>query len=64
VTHGGADPVVSVTEARSLVASMKKAELQVTYNELPRVAHDAWNYAYDGDQLLDWLLQYARPSAQ
>lgn len=61
VTHGDADPTVPVSESRTLVSWMRKAGLEVTYDELPGVAHDAWDYVYDGDRLLDQLLQHGRP---
>jgi predicted peptidase len=61
VTHGDADPTVPVGESRTLVAWMKQAGLEVTYDELLGVGHDAWNYAYQGDQLLDRLLRHSRP---
>ena len=55
VFHGGADPVVPVTESRELVAALKAAGAEVRYTEYEGVGHDSWTKAYDDAELLTWL---------
>jgi predicted peptidase len=56
VFHGGADPVVPVTESRQMVAALKAAGGNVRYTEYPGVKHESWENAYAEPELLPWLL--------
>jgi predicted peptidase len=66
VFHGGADPVVPVSESRQMVAlllSLKagsKDSSDLKYTEYPGVAHNSWDYAYKEPGLLTWLLAHRR----
>lgn len=55
--HGDCDTIVPVTESVAMLNSVNKrggnAKLQICYG----VGHNAWDYAYAGDELLNWLLE-------
>jgi pimeloyl-ACP methyl ester carboxylesterase len=59
--HGDADPVVPVGESRSLVEGLRALGNEARYTEYPGVGHEAWDHAYAGGALLDWLLSFALP---
>ena len=59
--HGDADKIVPVTESRGMFSALEAAGANVQYTELPGVAHDAWNPAYDRADLLVWLLKQRKP---
>jgi len=61
VFHGGADPVVPVTESRQMVEALKAAGGNVRYTEYPGVEHNSWDKAYDEAELLPWLLSQKLP---
>ena len=46
VFHGGADPVVPVTESRKIVEALKALGSNVKYTEYEGVLHDSWVKAY------------------
>jgi predicted peptidase len=54
--HGGADPVVPVTESRKLTEAVKAAGGNVRYTEYPGVGHDSWDRAYAEKDLIPWML--------
>ncbi|HTS71156.1 MAG TPA: prolyl oligopeptidase family serine peptidase [Terriglobia bacterium] len=56
VFHGGADPVVPVTESRQMVEALKKSDGNVRYTEYPGVEHNSWEKAYDQADLFTWLM--------
>jgi predicted peptidase len=56
IFHGGADPVVPVTESQRMNAAMKALGGEVRYTEYPGVGHDSWNNAYDDAELPKWML--------
>ncbi|HEV8484796.1 MAG TPA: prolyl oligopeptidase family serine peptidase [Blastocatellia bacterium] len=56
VFHGGADPVVPVTESRKMVEALKAAGGNVKYNEYEGVRHDSWVKAYAEPDFFEWLL--------
>jgi predicted peptidase len=56
VFHGGADPVVPVSESRKMVEAMKAAGGNVRYNEYEGVGHNSWDRAYAEPDLFPWFL--------
>jgi predicted peptidase len=69
--HNDLDKTVPVTESRSAYAYLKKIGAEVTYSEI-KVSdqdpwdygifggHNAWDYAYESTELVDWFLKYKR----
>ena len=56
VFHGAKDPVVPVQNSRVLVSVLKKAgNTSIHYTEYPDVGHEAWESAYQSDELFRWL---------
>lgn len=60
VFHGGADPVVPVTESRKMVEALKKRNGNVRYNEYEGVGHNSWDRAYAEPELFTWFLSRHR----
>jgi len=55
VFHGGADPVVPVTESRQMVEALKALGSNVKYTEYEGVLHDSWVKAYADAEMPAWL---------
>jgi len=55
VFHGGADPVVPVTESRKIVEALKAVGSNVKYTEYEGVLHDSWVKAYNEATMPAWL---------
>ena len=60
VFHGGADPVVPVTESRKMVEAIKAAGGSVRYNEYEGIGHNSWDKAYNEEKLEEWFIQHAK----
>lgn len=60
LVHGDADPTVSVEESRRMASALKSAGANVTYRELPGVAHNAWDPAFRSEELPRWLFGQAK----
>lgn len=60
--HGDRDTSVPVTGSRDMVARYRELGYPVQYSEYPGVGHNAWDRAYAGDDLYDWLLTHRRVS--
>jgi predicted peptidase len=56
VFHGGADPVVPVTESRKMVEALKAKRGNVRYNEYEGIGHNSWDRAYAEPGLFGWFL--------
>ena len=56
VFHGGADPVVPVTESRKMVEAIKASGGSVRYNEYEGVGHNSWDKAYAEAEIFPWML--------
>jgi len=56
IFHGDADPAVPVEESRRMEAVLREVGADVTYSELPGVAHNSWDPAYSLPELPLWLL--------
>ncbi len=57
VFHGAQDDVVPVSEARSMVAALRRNGGNVRYTEYSGLGHDSWDLAYSQASLVRWLLQ-------
>jgi predicted peptidase len=60
VFHGGADPVVPVTESRKMVEALKALGSNVKYTEFEGVLHDSWVKAYNDAAMPPWLFAQSR----
>lgn len=60
VFHGGADPVVPVSESRKMVEALKASGGNARYNEYEGVSHNSWDKAYAEPELFPWLLLQRR----
>lgn len=58
IFHGGADPVVPVTESRKMVEALKARKGNVRYNEYEGVGHNSWDKAYGEQEFFPWLLSH------
>jgi predicted esterase len=47
VFHGGANPVVLVTESRKMVDALKGLNADVKYTEYEGIGHNSWDKAYN-----------------
>lgn len=61
IYHGDLDTCVPIDESISMMRSIhwhgnKNVELKICYG----VEHNAWDYAYAGDELADWFLSHRR----
>ena len=58
--HGDLDETVPITESINMLTRINKrggnAELKICYG----VAHNAWDYAYAGDELVNWFLSHKK----
>lgn len=58
VFHGGADPVVPVTESRRIAEALKAKSSKVRYNEYEGIGHNSWDKAYAEPELFPWFLSH------
>jgi enterochelin esterase-like enzyme len=49
-----------VKHSRELVATLKDAGANVTYNEYPGVDHNSWNNTFAQPTLLSWLFSFKK----
>lgn len=63
IFHGDADKNVSVEESRNMSKALKAIDADVQYTEFPGVDHNAWDPAYDRADLIEWMLQQRRKTA-
>jgi predicted peptidase len=64
VFHGGADPVVPVSESRKMVEAIKSAGGVVRYNEYEGVGHNSWDKAYAESEIFPWMLAQRRKAVR
>jgi predicted peptidase len=64
VFHGGADPVVPVTESRKMVEAIKAAGGSVRYDEYEGVGHNSWDKAYAEAEIFPWMLKLKLKAAK
>lgn len=53
--HGSADGLIYPFTTQSMVSEIKKAGGNVLYTEYEGVEHNAWTYAYEEDNFLDFM---------
>ena len=58
--HGDADDVVPPEESRRMFVALKRLGADVTYTELAKVNHNAWDPAYGRADLIAWMLKQRR----
>jgi predicted peptidase len=58
--HGADDGVVPAQSSRDMIEAVRQAGGSPRYTEYPGVGHNAWERAYDTDELYEWLLRYKR----
>ena len=62
--HGDCDDIVPIQNSVEMITSVNKrggnAQIRILYG----VKHDAWNVAYSGAELYEWLLSHVRSSGK
>jgi predicted peptidase len=56
IFHGGADPVVPVSESRKMADAIKAAGGNPRYSEYEGVGHNSWDKAYAEPEIFSWML--------
>jgi predicted peptidase len=56
IFHGGADPLVPVTESRKMVQAFKALGRATRYTEYEGVGHNSWDKAYAEPEIFTWML--------
>ncbi len=56
--HGEDDTVVPVITSRMMNLVLKSNDADVQYTEFPGVEHDAWDPAYEMEELADWFKEH------
>ena len=64
IFHGGADPVVPVTESRRMNEALKAAGGEVRYTEYAGVGHNSWDNAYAEPEIITWMLSKSSSGAK
>ncbi len=54
--HGDCDTIVPIDESINMLKSVNRRGGNAKLNICHGIGHDAWNYAYTDDELIDWLL--------
>ena len=57
IFHGSDDPVVPVTESREMARALG---VRAVYTEFAHTGHNAWDPAYTGTHLVQWLTEQKR----
>jgi predicted peptidase len=60
IYHGESDTVVPVSESRNAFAALKAAGADVRYTEIAGGNHNAWDAAYQSEDLPAWLFRQSR----
>ncbi len=60
--HGAKDAVIPLSESQEMVDVLKSRNVEVKMTVYPEVGHNAWEKAYHGDELYDWLFAHKRQS--
>lgn len=58
--HGAEDPLINVSNARQMLAALRKAGGRPRYTEYPGVGHDSYRNAFKEPDLLPWLFSQKR----
>lgn len=59
--HGDADTAVPVEQSRQLFAALQRAGATARYTEIPDGNHNAWDRAYQEEDMPAWLFAQRRP---
>ena len=60
MVHGDRDDIVPLQDSLSMLESINKRGGNAELRILNGVGHDAWNVAYEGEWLTEWLLSHKR----
>ncbi len=60
IFHGDADSAIPVEQSRGMASALEALGADVRYTELPGVDHNAWDPAYESEELLVWLFAQKR----
>lgn len=63
IVHGGADPVVPVSESRRMHEALEAAGATARYRELPGTGHNSWDAAFADPEMIHWLFAQSRADA-
>lgn len=55
--HGAKDPVIAVSESRSMIAALRKMGNNARYTEYPNGGHEIWDAAYADEAMVRWMLE-------
>jgi len=58
--HGDCDAIVPVMESVNMLTAVNKLGGNAKLEICNGVAHNAWDYAYEGDTLYNWLLSHKK----
>ncbi len=58
--HGDCDAIVPVTESINMLTAVNKLGGNAKLEICNGVAHNAWDYAYEGNTLYNWLLSHKK----
>lgn len=58
--HGKKDDTVPVEQTRNMVKAIRAAGGKPKYTEYRRVKHNSWDYAYEEEELMNWLFNQVR----
>src|SRR5262245_22666110 len=62
IFHGGADPVVPVSESEKMVDAFKKRGVRARFTKYVGVGHNSWDKAYAEPELFPWMLTHKKAS--
>lgn len=57
IFHGALDDIVKPDESRKMAAKLNALGADISYTELPKANHNAWDPAYERADLIEWMLK-------
>lgn len=60
IYHGDCDDIVPLYESEHMMRGVQRAGGDVQLHVCKGIGHDAWEIAYRGDELFNWLLSHKR----
>ncbi len=64
VYHGDCDDIVPIQSSMEMITSVNRSGGNASIKVLQGVKHNAWDAAYEGDELYTWLLSHKRGRAE
>ena len=61
--HGDLDTIVPISESVTMLTAINKNGGNATLKICNGVGHNAWDIAYEGDELASWLMEHKRSKA-